>query len=145
MDLTAGNSLFVYRLDETGTYSMVNDQTYKISADGSILLSLPHNQSYQLLNAAKAEEISRSILNKAAPQQVSAVIKKGKSINMRLDSGLHPANVKSIAYTSSKKAVAKVSANGKVTAKKAGKAVIRAKVTLKNGAVTTVSMEVRVK
>lgn len=145
MDLTAGNRLFVYRLDDAGTYSMVNDQTYKISADGSILLSLPQNQSYQLLNAAKAEEISRSILNKAAPQQTSTVIKKGKSINMRLDSGLHPANVKSIAYTSSKKAVAKVSANGKVTAEKAGKAVIRAKVTLKNGAVTTVSMEVRVK
>ncbi len=145
MDATAGNSLSVYSLDDTGGYRMVNDQTYTIGEDGSMLVSLPENQTYQFLNTAKAEEVNKGILKKVAPQQASAVIKKGSSMKMRLDSGMDLANVKRIAYTSSKKAVAKVSANGKVTAKKAGSAVIRAKVTLKNGAVKTVLTKVRVK
>lgn len=54
-------------------------------------------------------------------------------------------NVSKITYSSSKKSVAKVDKNGKVTAKKAGTATIKAKVTLKNGKTKTVTMKVTVK
>ena len=46
--------------------------------------------------------------------------------------------VKKITYKSSKKSIAKVSKNGKITGKKAGTAAIKAKITLKNGMKKTV-------
>ncbi|MDE7313254.1 MAG: Ig-like domain-containing protein [Eubacterium sp.] len=145
MDLTAGNSLSVYSLDDTGAYRMVDDKTYTISEDGSIRVSLPEQHTYRLLNAAQSEEAAQGIYNTVKPQQKTAAVKKGKQIKMRFSSSLDLENVKSIAYTSSKKSVAKVSANGKITAKKAGTAVIQAKVMLKNGVEKTVSMKVSVK
>lgn len=144
MDLTIGNSLAVYSLDDAGAYRMVDDQTYTINEDGSIRLSLPENRTYRFLNAAQAEEAGRKIFQTITLQKKSAAVKKGKRIQMRFGSGLDMENVKSISYTSSKKTVAKVSANGMITAKKAGMATVRAKVVLKNGLVRTVSMKVQV-
>ncbi len=54
-------------------------------------------------------------------------------------------NVSKITYSTSRKAVATVSRNGKIIAKKAGTATIKAKVTLKNGTKKTVSMKIKVK
>lgn len=146
-DLTAGNVLTAYRLDsETGKYRMSDGRMrYVTGEDGSIQLSLPENETYQLLNEAAAETASQEILNSVVPKKTQASVKKGQSTMFVFGSGLDMENVKKIVYQSSKKAVAKVSANGKITAKKAGTAVVKAKVTLKNGMVKTVSMKVRVK
>lgn len=146
-DVVVGNILSAYRLDsKTGKYRMVDGQTgYTVKADGSLLVSLRENETYQLLNAAAAQTVNQEILKTVAPKKTSAVLKKGKSMKFSLSSGLDMENVKNIVYTSSKKAVAKVSPNGKITAKKAGTAVVKAKVTLKNGMVKAVSMKVKVK
>lgn len=145
-ELTAGNRLFVYRLDaESGEYRMVDDKGCTVNTDGSISVSLQADQTYQLLNTAQAGKIDQEILNTVAAQRASAAVKKGKSIQFLFYSGMQMENVKSIVYTSSKKAVARISAKGKITAKKAGTAWMKAKVTLKNGAEKTVSMKVRVK
>ena len=55
------------------------------------------------------------------------------------------ANVDKITYTSSKKSVATVNKNGKITAKKKGTAKVKAVVTLKDGTKKTVTMKVKVK
>lgn len=146
-DMVVGNVLSAFRLDsETGKYRMVDGQTdYTVKEDGSILVSLRENETYQLLDAAAAETVNQEILKTVAPKKTSAVMKKGKSMKFSLSNGLDMENVKKIVYTSSKKAVVKVSQNGKLTAKKAGTAVVKAKVTLKNGMVQTVSMKVSVK
>jgi mannan endo-1,4-beta-mannosidase len=62
-----------------------------------------------------------------------------------MDKGLNMENVSKITYTSSKKSVATVNKNGKITAKKAGTVQVKAKVTLKNGKTKTVTMKVKVK
>lgn len=147
MDLTVGNILSVYRLDsETGKYQMVDGQTgYTVREDGSIDLSLHDNQTYQLLNAAQADAVEAEILKTVAPAGTSMVLKKGQRMKFSLSSSLDMENVKKIVYSSSRKAVAKVASNGKITAKKAGTAVVKAKVVLKNGKMKTVSMKVKVK
>ena len=62
-----------------------------------------------------------------------------------MSSKLDMDNVESITYSTSKKSVATVSKNGKVTAKKAGNVTIKVIVTLKNGQTKTVKMKVKVK
>lgn len=146
-DLSAGNSLSIYRLDaKTGEYLMVDDKPYTVTAEGCLRVTAPvgTDRIYQLVNVAEADKISQAILKTVAMERTSASVRKGKSIKASLSSHLNMENVKSIAYTSSKKAVAKVSAKGTVTAKKAGTAVIKAKVVLKNGLSRTVSMKVKV-
>ena len=74
-----------------------------------------------------------------------AEIKKGKSIRFQLSSSLDMNLVKKITYTSTKKSVVKVSKTGKITGKKAGSAIIKAKITLKNGVKKTITMKIKVK
>lgn len=73
------------------------------------------------------------------------VVKKGKSIHFQLSSSLDMEKIKKITYTSTKKSIAKVSKNGKITGKKAGTATIKAKITLKNGNKKTLTMKIKVK
>ena len=54
-------------------------------------------------------------------------------------------NVAKITYSSADKALAVVSKNGSIRTKKAGKVVIKAKVTLKNGTTKTLKMTINVK
>ena len=53
-------------------------------------------------------------------------------------------NVKSVTYSVNKKSVAAVTKKGVIKGKKAGSAVIKAKVTLKNGKTKTVQMKIKV-
>lgn len=146
-DLTVGNNLSVYRLDKaTGKYQLTDGPTaYTVKEDGSITVSLPENETYQFLNTEEAAAVNKSILKTVAPQKQAAALKKGSSIRFALHSGLDTENIKSITYASSKKTVAAASTNGKITAKKAGTAVIKAKVTLKNGMMKVIAMKIRVK
>ncbi len=146
-DLTVGNVLWAYRLDpETGKCRIEDGRTkYMVREDGSIDVSLRENETYRLLNTAEAETVNQEILKTITPKKPSVVVEKGKSVKFYLSSGLDMENVKNIVYTSSNKAVVKVSPNGKITAKKAGTALVKAKVTLKNEMVRVVSMKIKVK
>lgn len=84
------------------------------------------------------------LLEKISAKKSTATIKKGKKIQFQLKN-LDAKMVKKITYKSSKKSIAKVSKNGKITGKKAGTATIKAKITLKNGMKKTVSMKIKVR
>lgn len=146
-DLTVGNVLWAYRLDtETGKYRMEDGRIkYTVEEDGSIVVSLRKNEIYRLLNTAEAETVNQKILKTITPKKPSMVVRKGKSVKFYLSSSLDMENVRNIVYTSSNKAVAKVFQNGKITAKKAGTAYVKAKVTLKNGMVRVVPVKIKVK
>ncbi|MCI7106983.1 MAG: glycosyl hydrolase 53 family protein [Agathobacter sp.] len=145
-DLTAGNKLQVVAIDtKTKEYILVNAKTYKVSASGDIKMTLISGQNYELVSTKEATAISNAILKTVKVKKSSASVKKGKTTTVKMSSKLNMDNVKMITYTTSKKSVATVSKNGKVTAKKAGTVTIKAKVTLNNGKTKTVSMKVKVK
>ena len=72
-------------------------------------------------------------------------MKKKKTTTFGWNKNLNMANVSKITYKSSKKSVATVNKNGKISAKKKGTAKIKATVTLKNGTKKTVTIKVTVK
>lgn len=145
-DLVAGNKLYLYEINaKTGKLVMVNAKTYKVSKAGSVSVSSTQKAAYQLVSADEAKTINKAILKTVEPKKTSATVKKGKKTALSLSSKLDKDNVKTITYVSSKKSVATVSKNGKITAKKAGTAVVKAKVTLKNGSTKTVTMKIKVK
>ena len=97
------------------------------------------------MDQKEANVITKNILSTVKAENKTKNVKKDQKTTMALSSELDMTNVSKITYSSSKKSVAKVDKNGKVTAKKAGTATIKAKVTLKNGKTKTVTMEVTVK
>lgn len=145
-EVTAGNKLKVVAIDKkTGNYKLVNAKTYQVTKDGSLKVSLPKGADYALLSTAEAKTVEKAILKTVAPKKSTASVKKGKSTNLQMSSKLDMDNVKNITYSTSKKSVASISKNGKITAKKKGTVVVKAKVTLKNGTTKTVSMKIKVK
>lgn len=84
----------------------------------------------------------------AAPKaaKAKATVKVGKKYTLKLKYAAgKKATVKKIKWTSSKKSVATVSSKGKVTAKKAGKATIYARVYFKDGSMKKIKFTVTVK
>jgi hypothetical protein len=144
-ELTAGNKLKIYVLNDDGSYEMVNAKTYTVSEDGDVSVSMTANKTYELVTASEATAINKAIKATVKMAKSSATVKKGKKTTVKLSSKLNKNNVKKITYTTSKKSVATVNKNGKVTAKKKGTVTIKAKVTLKNGTTKTVSMKIKVK
>ena len=145
-DLTAGNKLSIVKYNEkTKKYTLVSKKEYKVSASGNVSVTIKNNGTYKLVSQKKADEITKSVLKTVKAKNTAKTLKKGKKTTMALSSELDMTNVSKITYSSSKKSVAKVDKNGKVTAKKAGTATIKAKVTLKNGKTKTVTMKVTVK
>lgn len=145
-DLTTGKKLYIYQLNtKTGEYIMVNAEVYTLDDKGNIEVSMKDNKTYELVSEKESKRINKNILNTVKAKKTSASIKKGKKTQFTLSGKLNTANVKGIRYTSSKKAVAAISSKGKITAKKSGTVVMKAKVTLKNGTKKTVSMKVKVK
>ena len=145
-DVTAGNKLKVVAVDKkTGKYKLVNGKTYQVAEDGSVKVSLPKGADYALLSTKEAKTVEKAILKTVAPKKSTASVKKGKSTNLQMSSKLDMDNVKNITYSTSKKSVASISKNGKITAKKKGTVVVKAKVALKNGTTKTVSMKIKVK
>jgi hypothetical protein len=145
-ELTAGNDLYIYKLDtKTGEYVMVNAKTYKVSASGSVSVSMTEKATYELVTAKEAKAIEKKILKTVKVKKSSASVKKGKTTTVALASGVNKNNIKSITYTTSKKSVATVSKTGKITTKSKGTVTVKAKVTLKNGSTKTVKMTVKVK
>lgn len=144
-DLEAGNKLKVMAVDsKTGDYVLVNAKTYKVSDAGSVKLTLPAGQKYQLLDTKEAAVVEKAILNTVKVKKTTATVKKGKKTSVEMSSKLDMDNVAKIIYSTSKKSVATVNKNGTVTAKKAGTVTIQAKVTLNNGKTKIVTMKVKV-
>ena len=84
----------------------------------------------------------------AAPKaaKAKATVKVGKKYTLKLKYAAgKKATVKKVTWKSSKKSVATVSSKGKVTAKKAGKATIYARVYFKDGSMKKVKFTVTVK
>ena len=84
----------------------------------------------------------------AAPKaaKAKATVKVGKKYTLKLKYAAgKKATVKKVKWTSSKKSVATVSSKGKVTAKKAGKATIYARVYFKDGSMKKIKFTVTVK
>ena len=145
-DLTAGNKLSIVKYNEkTKKYTLVSKKEYKVSASGNVSVTIKNNGTYKLVSQKKADEITKSVLKTVKAKNTAKTLKKGKKTTMALSSALDKPNVSKITYLSSKSSVAKVDKNGKVTAKKAGIATIKAKVTLKNGKTKIVTMKVTVK
>ena len=93
----------------------------------------------------EAAAIEKAIVKTIKPEKSSVTVKPGKKTTIKLSDKLNMDNVSKVTYTSGKKSVANVSKNGKVTAKKAGTASVKVKVTLKNGTKKTVTVKVKVK
>ena len=145
-DLTAGNKLSIVKYNtKTKKYVLVSKKEYKVSASGNVSVTIKNNGTYKLVSQKKADEITKSVLKTVKAKNTAKTLKKGKKTTMALSSALDKSNVSKITYSSSKSSVAKVDKKGKITAKKAGTATIKAKVTLKNGKTKTVTMKVTVK
>jgi mannan endo-1,4-beta-mannosidase len=143
--MTAGSKLVAYRLNtKTGEYIMVNDKSYTVSDKGTVSITMTNNRTYALVTEKKAKSINKVIKATVKPAKSTITVKAGKTAVIKLSTKLNTANVKSITYTSSKKSVATVGKNGKVTAKKAGTTTIKIEVTLKNGSSKTVKTVVKV-
>lgn len=145
-NLQAGEELYIYKLNtKTGEYTMVNAKTYEVSESGNVSVSMTKKATYELVTAEDAAQIDKQIKSTIKPKKSSADVKQGKSTDFALSSKANEENIKSITYTSSKKSVATVSKDGKITAKGKGTVTVTAKVTLKNGTTKTIKMTIKVK
>ncbi|MCI5935018.1 MAG: Ig-like domain-containing protein [Lachnospiraceae bacterium] len=145
-DLKAGEELYIYKRNtKTGEYTMVNAKTYEVSKNGNVAVSMSKKATYELVTEKQAAAINKEIRNTIKPKKSSATVEQGKTARFALSAKANPDNIKSIVYTTSKKSVATVSKNGKITAKGTGTVIIQAKVTLMNGQIKTIRMKLRVK
>lgn len=145
-NLQAGEELFIYKLNtKTGEYTMVNAKTYEVNESGNVSVSMTKKATYELVTAEDAAQIDKQIKSSIKPKKSSADVKPGKSTDFALSSKANEDNIKSITYTTSKKSVATVSKDGKITAKGKGTVTVKAKVTLKNGTTKTIKMTIKVK
>lgn len=145
-DLVAGEKLTVVVKDEkTGKTVLVDAKQIKVTVNGGVNVVLPEGKDYTLIDAKEAAKVTKEILKTVVPVKTSATLKEGKKATAKLSKKLDMDNVKRITYVSSKKSVATVDKNGKVTAKKAGTVTISIKVTLNNGTTKIVKMKYKVK
>ncbi len=145
-DIKAGKKLKVLKVDEkTGELSLVNKSTYKVDADGNLIVSGLDSDDYKLVTAAEANAFSKQVLKTVKPAKTKKNVTAGKKTKFAMSAKLNMDNVAKITYKTGKKSVATVNKNGVIQTKKAGKVVIKATVTLKNGKTKTVKMTITVK
>lgn len=145
-DIIAGNDLKLMKKDaKTGKLILVDKKNYTVSKDGSIDLTMKNGGDYVLLNSTDAKAAANEIKKTVKATKFSTNVKQKKTTEFPWSNKLNMENVEKIEYTSSKKSVVTVNKNGKITAKKKGTAKVKAVVTLKDGTVKTVTMQVKVK
>ena len=144
-DLTAGKKLNIVLKKSSGAYALVNARLYTVTKNGDIFATITGNKTYEFINSSQMKKLDQKILQTIKVKKPSKTIKKAKTAKMALKNTLDMDNVRSIKYTVSKKSVATVTKKGIVKAKRSGTAVVRAKVTLKNGRTKTVKMKINVK
>lgn len=145
-DIIAENDLKLMKKDaKTGKLILVDKKNYTVSKDGSIDLTMKNGGDYVLLNSTDAKAAANEIKKTVKATKSSTNVKQKKTTEFPWSNKLNIENVEKIEYTSSKKSVVTVNKNGKITAKKKGTAKVKAVVTLKDGTVKTVTMQVKVK
>ena len=145
-DFEPGNELYIYKYDiRAKEYTLVNAKTYTVNKAGNVSVSMKIKATYYLVDSEEAAEINQKIVSTVKPKKSKATVKKGKSVTFTLSDKVNEDNIKSITYTTTKKSVATVGKKGKVSAKKKGTVVVKAKVTLKNGMTKTIKMTIKVK
>ena len=145
-DIIAGNDLKLMKKDaKTGKLVLVDKKNYTVFKDGSINLTMKNGGDYVLLNSTDAKAAANEIKKTVKATKSSTNVKQKKATEFPWSNKLNMENVEKITYTSSKKSVITVNKNGKITAKKKGTAKVKAVVTLKDGTVKTVTMQVKVK
>lgn len=145
-DLEAGNDLVLFKVDsKTGELAMVNSKTYTVDGDGNLDISIQNKATYELMTQEEAKAVEKEIKATIKVKDSSKTVKKGKTAKIAFDKKMNMNNVKKITYSTADKSIAKVSKDGKITAKGNGTVKVKAKVTLKNGATKTVTMKVKVK
>ena len=145
-DVKAGNNLKLMKKDaKTGKLVFVDKKNYTVSKDGSIDLTMKNGGDYVLLNSTDAKAAANEIKKTVKATKSSTNVKQKKTTQFPWSNKLNMENVEKITYTSSKKSVLTVNKNGKINAKKKGTAKVKAVVTLKDGTVKTVTMQVKVK
>ena len=144
-DLQAGKKLTLVKIDKkTGKKVLISSKTYKVSKDGTVTADTKDAGDYVLLNEKDAKALSSEVVKSVALKETKKTVGNGGKTKVTFDKGLNMENVKKITYTSSKKSVVTVNKNGTIVAKKAGSAVVKVKVTLKNGKTKTVKMTIKV-
>lgn len=143
-DLEAGNSLYIVIRNAKGERVLVNAKKYKVLENQDVSGTVKGNRSYELINEAAMDKLSNKILKTVQVKKASKTIQKSKTAKLELKNTLNMQNVKSVTYSVNKKSVAAVTKKGVIKGKKAGSAVIKAKVTLKNGKTKTVQMKIKV-
>lgn len=144
-DLQAGKKLTLVKVDKkTGEKVLISSKTYKVSKDGTVTADTKDAGDYVLVNEKDAKTLSSKVVKSVTLKDTKKTVENGKKAKVTFDKGLNMENVKKITYTSSKKSVVTVNKNGTIVAKKAGKAVVKVKVTLKNGKTKTVKMTIKV-
>lgn len=144
-DLSTGKKLTLVKYNKkTGKYTLYNKKTYK-ATDAGVSLTIKDSGSYQLISEADAAKLVKEILATVKPAKKSKTVKKGNAASFAWSKELDIANVSKITYSSTDNSIAKISKNGKITAKKAGKVILKATVTLKNGKKKVVSMKLSVR
>lgn len=145
-DLKPFSLLYLYRyLAASGEYLMVSVGEYPAGSDGSIVLTMPDTGACRLVNSAASDKIVSRILKTVVVKKPRITVKRTGSKKFKFSSVLNMRNVKTIRYKTSAKQVAAVTKSGRITGRSAGTAVIKAVVTLKNGAVKTVRCKVLVR
>ena len=144
-DIKPGSTIYLVRKAASGEYMLVSGDKYKIDSKGNFRTTVAERGSYELVNGGKYKTIVEKIRKTVKLTRSSKTIKKGKTYRLTFSKSLNMKNVKSVKFNTSRKSVARVSSKGTVKARKAGRAVISAKVYLKNGSTKTVKLKVKIR
>ena len=128
-----------------GEYVLLNEDVYKVSKNGNLNINMSEKKKYVLLNKDDMQKLTNEILETATLKNKKSTVEEGKRTKVEFSKEFDMKNVAKITYSSADKALAVVSKNGSIRTKKAGKVVIKAKVTLKNGTTKTLKMTINVK
>ena len=141
-DLKNGNSMKVFQYSAKKGYVIVNANTYTVSEDGDVSISLKGSGSYRLEDTKTAAKIEKQILTSIKPAKASVRVKNGESIKVALAKTFNSENAKSITFSTVDNKIVNVSKKGKVKTLRQGKAIVSVKVILNNEKLKTVKTKI---
>ncbi len=147
-DLSVDSKVKVFAVNnKTGAVSLVNSKTYAVTAKGNLVMVLPQSSdvTYMVVNTDDAATIAADIEATVVLIKSKKTLSVGDTYEVAFKKTVDKTNFKLVTYGTSKKSVATVDKNGKITAVKAGTANIKVTVTLKNAAKVVKRIAVTVK
>jgi hypothetical protein len=147
-DLSVDSEVKVFAVNnKTGAVSLVNSKTYAVTAKGNLVMVLPQSSdvTYTVVGTDDAATIAADIEATVVLIKSKKTLSVGDTYEVAFKKSVDKTNFKLVTYGTSKKSVATVDKNGKITAVKAGTANIKVTVTLKNAAKVVKRIAVTVK